>query len=90
MFPAEKERLLQPYYFIGKEKVHCNFEITVDLWWRRGESNPCPKVLPQGLLRAQSFDWNSRCCTPNDRLTGLVASSCMGGAKLTRRTFTAK
>ena len=24
-------------------------------WWRRGESNPCPKARPQGLLRAQSF-----------------------------------
>ena len=33
MFPAEKERLLQPYYFIGKEKVHCNFEITVDFFF---------------------------------------------------------
>lgn len=23
------------------------------LWWRRGESNPCPKSLPHKLLRAQ-------------------------------------
>ena len=23
------------------------------LWWSRGESNPRPKVLPRGLLRAQ-------------------------------------
>lgn len=37
-----------------------------------------------------SFDSNSLCRTPNDRLTGSVASSFMGGAKLTRRTFTAK
>ena len=59
-------------------------------WWRRGESNPCPKARPQGLLRAQSFYSNSRPAAPNDRLSGLVASSFMGGAKLTRRTFTAK
>ena len=24
------------------------------IWWRRGESNPCPKTHPQGLLRAQT------------------------------------
>ena len=23
-------------------------------WWRRGESNPCPKASPHGFLRAQS------------------------------------
>jgi hypothetical protein len=23
------------------------------IWWRRGESNPCPKENPQELLRAQ-------------------------------------
>ena len=23
-------------------------------WWSRGESNPCPKALPQELLRAQT------------------------------------
>lgn len=23
------------------------------VWWRRGESNPCPKALPQKLLRVQ-------------------------------------
>ena len=23
-------------------------------WWRRGESNPRPKTLPQELLRAQT------------------------------------
>ncbi|MBP2654768.1 MAG: hypothetical protein H6Q73_2337 [Firmicutes bacterium] len=24
-------------------------------WWRRGESNPCPKILLHRLLRAQSM-----------------------------------
>ena len=24
------------------------------IWWRRGESNPRPKTLPQELLRAQT------------------------------------
>ena len=28
--------------------------MTVILWWRRGESNPRPKTLPQELLRAQT------------------------------------
>ena len=25
----------------------------MSIWWSRGESNPRPKVLPRGLLRAQ-------------------------------------
>ena len=29
--------------------IVCGFE-----WWRRGESNPCPKASPHGFLRAQS------------------------------------
>ena len=26
-------------------------------WWSRGESNPCPKALPQELLRAQTVHY---------------------------------
>ena len=29
--------------------IVCGFD-----WWRRGESNPCPKASPHGFLRAQS------------------------------------
>ena len=25
----------------------------IPVWWRRGESNPCPKALQQDFLRAQ-------------------------------------
>ena len=42
------ETVEKPYFkrFSGVEKVHRNsIKITVDLWWRRGESNPCPKAL---------------------------------------------
>ena len=43
--------------FSGIEKVHRNsIKITVDLWWSRGELNPCPKAHPRGLLRAQFVD----------------------------------
>ena len=46
-----------PYFkrFSGIEKVHRNsIKITVDLWWRRRESNPRPKALPYILLRVQA------------------------------------
>ena len=47
--------------FSGIEKVHRNsIKITVDLWWRRGESNSCPKTAPRNFLRAQSGVFYSR------------------------------
>ena len=45
-----------PYFkrFSGIEKAHRNsIKITVDLWWSRGESNPCPKATWKELLRVQ-------------------------------------
>ena len=27
--------------------------VSLWLWWRRGESNPCPKIHPESFLRAQ-------------------------------------
>ena len=44
----------KPYIkrFSGIEKIHRNsIKITVDFWWRRGESNSCPKTSPHGFLR---------------------------------------
>ena len=35
--------------------THC-IKIGVQLWWSRGELNPCPKAHPRGLLRAQFVD----------------------------------
>ena len=35
--------------------THC-IKIGVQLWWSRGELNPCPKAYPRGLLRAQFVD----------------------------------
>ena len=40
---------------VSSKKDHRNsIEITVVLWWRRGELNPRPKTLPQEPLRAQT------------------------------------
>ena len=50
--------------------------------------NPCPKTLPQEILRAQSVIYIPLPMRKHDILTGLVASSYMAQAKLTARTFT--
>ncbi len=44
------------------------------LWWRRGESNPCPKTDSHELLRVQSLLWDSPHIAPKDRLYATVAS----------------
>ena len=31
--------------------------ISVLIWWRRGESNPCPKITCRGFLRVQPILW---------------------------------
>ena len=43
-------------------------------WWRRGESNPCPKTELQDFLRAQDAFWISLAPAPANGLWGLVAS----------------
>ena len=50
--------------------------------------NPCPKPLPQELLRVQFMFLHSLRYTPMNRLTASVASFVMHGSKLCRVTFT--
>ena len=43
---------------INKKSEHTSYREVVRIfhvWWRRGESNPCPKTHPQVLLRAQAI-----------------------------------
>ena len=42
-------------------------------WWRRGESNPCPKTVPYNFLRVQLTFLNSHIKTPVNRLFDMVA-----------------
>ncbi len=44
-------------------------------WWRRGESNPCPKTHPHDLLRVQMLFFASLMRTPNIRLAHSVSSN---------------
>ena len=48
--------------------------VAFSLWWRRGESNPCPKTDPAYFLRAQSLLLHSLCRTVNDNIPLSVAS----------------
>ena len=45
------ERKTQDYYI--QKKIDSFLSKTVDIWWSRGESNPCPKATWKELLRAQ-------------------------------------
>jgi len=44
------------------------------LWWRRRESNSCPKPYSQELLRVQFMFYISLIITPMNRLYNSVAS----------------
>ena len=51
----------------AKHKIIYKEDICVRLcrvWWRRGESNPCPETLLYAFLRAQSAFWISRVGRP--------------------------
>ena len=60
------------------------------LWWRRGESNPCPKTRQRELLRVQSvIEIPLR--SANGQALRSVASSLHGSTQsFAPRTFTAK
>src|SRR5690606_14754603 len=42
-------------------------------WWRRGDSNPCPKTSPHELLRVQSLEEVSPVKLPSDPLLHRLA-----------------
>ena len=61
------------HYFHGETAFE---EVNVRLytsWWRRGESNPCPKKRQNEFLRAQSLFKHSLCLFHNDKEQGSVA-----------------
>ena len=57
-------------------------------WWRRGESNPCPKASPSGFLRVQTVFSDSRSEAPADRLSGTVFPNTFGRPGNSHRTLT--
>ena len=55
-WPSDSVLTSQPHPY-GKaafEKVGVH---VMSIWWRRGESNPCPKADPRELLRAQAVHY---------------------------------
>lgn len=44
------------------------------LWWRRGESNPRPKITCHSFLRVQPIFWDSPHQPPKGRLLITVAA----------------
>ena len=53
-FPALFSSVLKPHRYCEAafEVIGVHF---IPHWWRRGESNPCPKARPQEPLRAQTI-----------------------------------
>ncbi len=51
---------------LQKRKADFSIKICCLIWWKRGESNPCPKLHQKGLLRVQPAIGDS----PSDSITG--------------------
>ena len=66
----------------GKQMLLCRcswlfYHLRDNEWWRRGESNPCPKILQYSFLRVHHVFWNSHRSTPTYRLWSPVAILCV-------------
>lgn len=57
------------------------FDLIENLWWRRGELNPRPKVLYKAFYILSLVYWNLVSLVPTDRRVGNQLPSILSPAK---------